>query len=102
MACGDYEYFVDAIKQEAFRDALLCPYQESMTGVVFAMIAYGTITTSLYIRTRSVLLPTVLTVVIGGITVTQIAAPAVALFTVVLLFIVGLAPVALIRRATSP
>lgn len=102
MACTDYDLWREALEQEAFRDAILCPYQTSLTGVFFAMVAYGTITTALYIRTRSVLLPTVLTIVVGGTVMTEIAAPAVALFTVVLLFIVSLGPIILIRRLEGP
>lgn len=103
MACSDWnDVWLNALKNESFRDAILCPYQTSAGGLFLGMIVYGAITTGLYLRTRSVLLPTVLTTIIGGALFAYLPGPVVGLFTTVLLFAVGLGPVIFIRRVTGP
>jgi len=102
MACEDYDVLMDALKQQAIQDAVFCTYQNNMSDVLFALMAFGTVTTAMYIRTRSVLLPTVVTVLVGGSALTGVAAPGVSIFTAVLLLIVGMAPVIVIRRLAGP
>lgn len=99
MACSDYNGdFLEAMVQEEFRDAILCPYQESLGGPLFAMIIYGAITAHIYIRTGSALLPFILSILVGGIAFTQVPSPAAATMTFVLLVLGGIVPVLVIRR----
>lgn len=99
MACSDYNGdFLEAMLQEEFRDAILCPYQTNIGGALFAMIIYGAITSHIYIRTESVLIPLILTILVGGIALTQIPSSATALLTFALLMFGGIVPVLLIRR----
>jgi len=99
MACSDHNGdFLEAMMQEQFRDAILCPYQENIGGALFAMIIYGAITSHIYIRTESVLIPLVLSILVGGIALTQIPSEGAALITFALLVFGGVVPVLLIRR----
>lgn len=101
MSCSDWAEYADAWAANAFRDAILCPYQDNLSGPLFTLMIWGTITTALYIRTGSVLPPLVLTVVVGGSVMSFMAAPFVGILTAVLLLITGLAPVILIKKLAS-
>jgi len=99
MACTDYTWLIDALHQGQFRDAFLCPYQTTMGGTAFAaFVLLGVINMPIYIKQGSALGPFVLTLLIGGLVFTQIAALGQALLTVLILFVVGLGPVLVLRR----
>lgn len=102
MACTDYDgHFIDALDAGtmAVRDAVLCPYQMSMGGVVFAtLVVMGVINMPIYIRTQSVIIPFVVTTVLAGIVLSQTAAMMQGLVVVVALFVLGLGPVLVLKR----
>lgn len=102
MACSSYTgamKWVEAIHQEAFRDFILCPWQDTMGGPAFAaFVVLGLINLPIYNRTGSALIPFVLTLVIGGVVLTQMAALSQSLVITVVLLVIGLGPVLVLRR----
>lgn len=99
MACTDWDgVYLDALKDGAFQDAILCPYQDNMGGVVFALFVYGAIGTAIYVRTDSIIIPFVLVLLTGGIVMTEVASIAVGLVITMLLFVVGIGPILLLKR----
>ncbi len=99
MACSDYTYWTDALEQWAFQDAILCPYQTTMDSLLFGLLVVGSINMALYAKQESVLLPLVVTMLTGSILLVEVAGVFTALVRVGLLFLVGLGPVLLLRRA---
>jgi hypothetical protein len=86
------------VTPEQIMDAMFSVYQDSMGGAVFGLLVWGGTATTLYVRQESIILPLVLTLILGGIVITQVPSPAVALFVVVLLFVGGLGPVFILKR----
>lgn len=102
MACKDYTWLIDALHHGMFRDAFLCPFQTTMGGTAFAaFVMLGVINMPIYIKQGSALGPFVLTLLIGGLVFTQIAALGQALLTVLILFVVGLGPILVLRRVQT-
>lgn len=100
MACSDYNgKWWEALSDEMMRDAVLCPWQAEVGGAVFATIVLiGIVNLPIYIRQESAIMPTVITVIVGGILLVEMAAMGQALFIVTLLFTLGLGPVLVLRR----
>ncbi|MUV59791.1 hypothetical protein [Halobacterium sp. CBA1126] len=102
MACGDYGgQWLQAIAGDGMhiRDLILCGYQSQVGGPFFAaVVLLGMINLPVYIRTQSALLPTVITLIVGGVLLVEVASVAQAIIVVMLLFAIGLAPVLLLRR----
>ncbi len=101
MACTDHDLWIDALaaSEMAVRDAVLCPFQTSMGGAVFAtLVLFGIVGVPLYIRQQSIIIPFVLALMLGGILLTQVVAMAQTLVIVVLLLVFGIVPVILLRR----
>jgi len=76
-----YEYLTNF----EFIKGFTCTFADSMGLLVFGMLVYGGISMSIYIRTGSAMLPLVLLLITGGVTMTQVAGPAVGVATVLLL-----------------
>lgn len=76
-----YEY----ITQFEFIKAFTCTYANPIGFLAFGMLTYSAISFSIYIRTDSVMIPFVLLLLIGGVVMTQVAAPAVGVATILLL-----------------
>lgn len=99
MACSDYNGdFLEALLSEEFRDAVLCPYQEAMGGPLFALVIYSSILSHIYIRTESVLIPVVLSILTGGIASAYVSPIGTQVLTFLLLFVGGVVPVMVIKR----
>lgn len=101
MACSDWDLYVNALDagNMAVRDAILCPFQDSMGGMVFATIVIvGIIGLPIYARQQSIIIPFVLVMILGGILLTQIVAMGQMLIAVVVLLVLGAGPVILLRR----
>jgi len=77
-----YEHLLDF----EFIKAVTCTYGNSMGFAVFSLFVYGGIMLSIYATTDDVRIPAVLTLITGGAAIPQIAAPGVAIATMVLLF----------------
>lgn len=99
MSCTDWSGdYLDALAEFAFRDALLCPYQTTMGGPEFATLILGAIGIAYMIRQGSIVIPVVIMVTTGGAFMSQVAGIAVGFVTVVVLGILGLAPVLVLRK----
>jgi hypothetical protein len=68
-----------------FIKAFTCTYANAVGLLVVGVFVYGAISTSIYIRTNSVLIPFVLLLLTGGAVMTQLASIATALATLLLL-----------------
>lgn len=68
-----------------FVEAITCTYGDSVGVLVMGMLVFGAVILSIYVRTGSVLIPTVLLLTTGGATIALVAPPAVAAATVLLL-----------------
>lgn len=75
MSCTQWSgQWGEALTNGAFLDAILCPYQTQVGGVVFGLFVYGVVMTALYIRTDSVIAPLVGTIVVGVLLIPQLPA----------------------------
>jgi len=68
-----------------FVKAFSCTYGASAGMLVVGLIVYGGITLSILIRTGDVRIPVVLTLLVGGAVIPQIASPGVAVIGIALL-----------------
>ena len=85
QTCGGtpgYELLTDF----EFIKAITCTYGNSMGMAVFSMFVYGGIMLAIYATTDDVRIPAVLTFITGGVAIPQVAAPGIALATIVVLF----------------
>lgn len=103
MACSDWSgNWYEALSNFAFRDAALCPYQESLGGVVFASILIiGVVNLPIYIRQQSAIIPIIITTSVGGIVLVELSANAQTLVLVTLLMVISLGPILVLRRIQS-
>jgi len=85
---GDYMTNFEYIK------APVCAYADTTGFFTLAAFVYGAVLASIYIRTDSLVIPTVLIVIVGGAVVPQLPGPAIP-FAVLLLLIVPSGVVAL-------
>lgn len=97
-ACGDYDSYVDMWEAYAFRDAVACPFVDSVGALFAGLIIFGAINTTLYVKQESPVLPIVSTLLTGGATLPMVSSIADGLIVVVLLLAVGIGPVLVIRR----
>jgi hypothetical protein len=86
------------VTPEQIMDAMFSVYQGELGGVVWGLLVWGGMSMSLYARQDSVIIPLALTLLLGGIVITTVPSPAVALFVVVLLFVGGIAPILILKR----
>lgn len=101
LECTEYSDpypFIEALSDWAFADAVLCPYQTTIGGPEFATLIIGVVGMSYMIKQRSLGIAAVVMVITGGVFVGQVAAPGVAIVTVVVLTLLGLIPVLVIKR----
>lgn len=68
-----------------FIKAISCTYANVVGMLVLGMVVYSAVALSIYIRTGSAVIPTVLLFVTGGATLTQVAPPAYQAATVLIL-----------------
>lgn len=68
-----------------FIKAISCTYANAAGLLVTGLMVYGAISLAIYIRTDSVTIPAVLVLLTGGAVLSQVAAPAMAVATVLVL-----------------
>ena len=68
-----------------FWSAFTCPYANSVGFLTLGLIVYGAVAIPSYLVTNSIIIPFVLLLIIGPVVMAQVASPAVAIATVVLL-----------------
>jgi len=78
--------------------AFVGPYVGAMPLVVLGFLVYTPIALSLFIRTGSPIIPYILLLLTGGVVSAQVAAPGIAVLTVVALAILGAVPVIAYRH----
>jgi len=83
--CEAGKDFGDYITNFEFIKAPTCTFADPVGFLVVGLIVYAGISLSIYIRTGSVLIPTVLILLTGGVVMTQLAAPATAVAGILIL-----------------
>lgn len=68
-----------------FIKAFTCTYANAAGLLMVGALVYGAVASSIYIRTGSVVIPTILILLTGGAVMGQVAGPAVAIATVMVL-----------------
>ena len=97
MVCDPSTSEIAYLLNFEFIKAFSCTYFNSAGMLVTGLLVYGGISLSIYIRTDSVLIPTVLLLITGGAVLSQVAAPAVRVAGL-LLVTVGAGAVAFLYR----
>lgn len=85
QVCDPNKNMVDYISNFEFIKAFSCPYFTTAGMLVTGVFVYGAISSVIYLRTDSVMIPFVLLLLTGGAVTTQLAGPAMAIATVLLL-----------------
>lgn len=101
MACGDHTgqfRWLEMLSDDAFRDAVLCPFQLEMGGLVFGTLVFGGIVASLYIRQRAFIIPAVLAIAIGGLVLPQVQSVGLQMALLIILTAAGAIPVLMLYR----
>jgi len=97
MVCDPNTSEIAYLLNFEFIKAFSCTYFNSAGMLVTGLFVYGGISLSIYIRTDSVLIPTVLMLITGGAVLSQVAAPAIRVAGL-LLVTVGAGAVAYLYR----
>lgn len=84
MSCDGREGW-ELLTDFDFIDAVTCTYADTVGMLVLGMLVFGAVSLSIYIRTGSVIIPFVLLLTTGGVTLASVAPPAIAIATVLLL-----------------
>jgi hypothetical protein len=98
MACSDYNTYWEFMANWQFFDAVYCLYGEQVGFFLFPLLAYGALATALYIFAGSLIMPLVLTIILGGVVVAQLPPGPVRLVGIVVLFAVALGGYLLVQR----
>lgn len=104
MACSDFTgqfRWLEMLSNDAFRDAVLCPFQVEIGGLVFATLVFGGVVASLYIRQRAFIIPAVLAIAIGGLVLPQVQSVGLQIALLIVLTAAGAIPVLMIYRISS-
>lgn len=89
----------NTLEGDHFLDAGVCPYADLLTMPIFAaFVVLGMVNLPIYVRQDSLLVPLVVTTIIGGVVLTQVAGILQTLITLALLLTLGLGPVLVLRR----
>ena len=67
MACSDYGAYFQFLKNEQFFDAVYCVFADSVGVLLFPLLVWGSMGTALYIFSGSLIMPLVLTIILGGV-----------------------------------
>jgi hypothetical protein len=91
-----------ALKNRDIVDVVLCPYFDIFGGELFyAIFLVGLINIPVYSRTGSILGPFTVTVLVGSVFFAGAGSMLTGLGTVLLLFVLGFAPILVIKRWES-
>lgn len=92
MSCAEYsDSLIQAWLEGSWQAAATCPYDSQIGFLAFGLMIYGSVMTGLYVRTQSLVLPMVVTVMGGTLAVSRLPSAAHQLVGMVLLsgFAVG-------------
>lgn len=99
MACTDYTAYWEFWRHGQFFDAVSCPFVEALGGPLFAMLVFGPALLGMYIYSGSIILPLVLTLILGSVVVVQLPSVALQLFGIVILLSIAGAGYLLVQRS---
>lgn len=74
-----------ALMSGNYTDAVVCPYDLQVGPIVFGLIVYGSVMTALYIRTQSIVVPMVVTILAGTVAISRIPSQAAQLMAITLM-----------------
>lgn len=83
--CDPTMSFGDYMRNFAFIKAVTCTYAGTAGLLLTGLLVYGAVGLSIYIRTSSIVIPTVLLLLTGGAVLSQVAAPGVQIATILIL-----------------
>ena len=98
MACSDYDTYLEFMQNEQFFEAVYCVFGDSVGVLLFPLLVWGAMGSALYIFSGSLIMPLVLTIILGGVLVIQLPAGPVQFVAAVVLFGIALGGYALVRR----
>ena len=98
MACSDYDTYLEFMQNEQFFEAVYCVFGDSVGVLLFPLLVWGAMGSALYIFSGSLIMPLVLTIILGGVLVVQLPAGPVQFVAAVVLFGIALGGYALVRR----
>lgn len=96
--CSAYDDYTQALMEMHLMDAITCPYKDALGGPLAGTFFMGAIGMAIYIRTHSVLLPFILMLLIGGVFLPSQAAIGIQVVTLIIMFVIGAAPIVFLRR----
>lgn len=67
----------DLLLGSDYINMVTCPYTETIGPLVFGLFVYGTVMMGVYVRTRSAVVPAVLTIFLGSVAVSQLPSGAI-------------------------
>jgi hypothetical protein len=83
--CDSSMSFIDYLLDWQFFKAATCVYANPIGFLIVGMIFYGSVAVPIYLRQNSIVIPTVLLLLTGGVVMSQVAAPVTTLVTIMLL-----------------
>jgi len=100
-ACSDYggqTPYWDALNDYQFADAFVCAYWDTVGQLATGLLVWGAVSTAIYIKTGSIMIPYVLLLLLGGTVLSQVASVGVTLAGIIVLATLGGVPTYLIWR----
>lgn len=102
--CGQYETLEQvrgALVDGKLMEAVVCPYDMQFGALTFGLFIYGTVMTALYVRTQSVVVPIVVTMVAGTVAISRVPSRAIQILALAMLLGISVAVLWLINRAQT-
>lgn len=97
--CPDAANVSNTLSESRFLDAAVCPYSQRLTMPIFAaFVMVGIVNLPIYIKQDSVMIPFVLTLVVGGVVLSTVASILQGIAVTLLLFTIGIGPILVLRR----
>lgn len=87
--CDTGMTFADYIRDFAFVKAGVCPYANDVGFLVLGLVVWAVVAIVMTVRTGSLAMTAITTILIGGAVLSQVAAPGIPFVTVLVLAIVG-------------
>lgn len=89
----------DLLLGSEYIDAITCPYDEILGPLVFGLFIYGSVMMGLYVRTRSAVIPAVVTIFVGAVAVSRIPSQAIQILGIALILALTVAGYYLYHQA---
>lgn len=99
MACSDYAQLIDAWTSYAWWDGIVCFYQPQLGASVIAFVFFGVTAMTLYMSTGSIIVPTVIGIVAGGVIFALLPALGIEAALVVIILVSSVAMYLLAKRS---